>query len=414
MIPRALTDDLLASLKDTPVVLLIGPRQSGKSTLAEALGRYGHDAEYTNLDDTETLAAAQRDPGGFLDRFPGSVIIDEIQRAPELLLPIKAAVDRDRRPGRFLLTGSTNALVLPAVSDALVGRVAILNLWPFTQAEMEGRPQPTFLRRVVAPEELPEPRPAPGGRGDESSLIDRLLRGGFPEVVGREEPVARQRWFAAYLTTVIERDLRHLVNVERPTAIPALLASVAARTRGPLNRNALSQELGLPYSTLARYLSLLELSFVVKQVPAWHGKVHRRLAKTSKLLVSDSGLHCHLLKLDRARLEQDETTLGIVLEAFVGMELVKGMGIPGVDPDVMHFRAVPGAEIDFVVETRGGAVAGVEVKAARSLSGDEFRHLASLRDMLGERFVRGVLLYRGHQVLPFGDRLVAWPLRMLG
>lgn len=409
MFARALAVPLLEALADTPVVMLAGGRQTGKSTLALSLAEEGlHAADYVSLDDPTELAAAREDPSGFIARFDDPVILDEVQRAPELFLPIKSAVDNDRRPGRFLLTGSTNALLVPALADALAGRMEVLTLWPLSLAELGGRPESRFVEWLFAVD--PELPAEPGL--DRSDLVTRVLAGGYPEAVEREG-ARRDRWYVNYLTTILERDVRGLADIERLEQLPALLTSVALRTRGPLNKSALSQDLGIPNSSLDRYLALLERVFLVKRLPAWHGNLRSRLVKSPKLLLADSGLLCHQLQLDAARLDSDPAALGVALEGYVGMELVKIAAASAAERRMLHYRTAKGIEVDFVVESAGGHVAGIEVKAGQTVGVADFRRFERLREALGERFARGIVLYGGDRVVPFGDRLAAWPIGLL-
>lgn len=409
MIERGLTDQLLAALADTPVVTLIGGRQTGKSTLVQGLGERGHPAEYMTFDDPTVLAGARRDPVGFVERLGERVILDEAQRAPELLLPIKAAVDRRRVPGRFLLTGSANVLFLPGVADALVGRTEVLTLWPLSTAELEGRPAAELIEALFAERPSLPSRPTLGAE----ELIERLLASGYPEAALRRGAARRRRWFASYVATVLERDVRGLADIDRLEQLPGVLAAVALRSRGPLNKSGISQDLGIPQSTLDRYLALLERVFLVRRLPAWHGRIGPRLVKSPKLLVSDPGLLCHLLNADFGRLSEDRGLLGLVLESYVGMELAKACSLEAEAPRLLHYRTAKGSEIDFVLETSDGRVAAVEVKAAASVGPADLRRFEPLVDRLGERFVRGVVLYTGERAVPFGDRLAAWPLAQL-
>lgn len=409
MIERALSGPLLNALADTPVVLLVGGRQTGKSTLVTHLAERGHDAEYRTLDDPSELAAARRDPVGYVDALAGRAILDEVQRAPELSLPIKAAVDRDRRPGRFLLTGSANVLFAPAVADALAGRMEPLTLWPFSTAEIQGRPGGGFVESLFA-DGPPAPAESHLSRAD---LASRLVVGGFPESVERDDDERRWQWFSSYLTTILERDVRALADIERLEELPAVLTAIALRSRGPLNRAGLSQDLGIPASSLERYLVLLDRVFLVRHLPAWHNRMQPRLVKSPKMLLCDPGLLCRLLRLDRNRLAEDPTVLGVVLESYVGMELVKQVGVAAPGTAVMHYRTSKGTEVDFIVESSDGRIAAIEVKAAASVAEQDFRRFDRLRGALGGRFARGVVLYTGERVLPFGERLVAWPLSLL-
>jgi predicted AAA+ superfamily ATPase len=409
MIERALTPALLAALADTPVVLLTGGRQTGKSTLVTSLADRGYEAEYVTLDDPTELAAARRDPVGFVERLGERAILDEAQRAPELFLPVKASVDRDRRPGRFLITGSANVLLAPTVADALAGRMEALTLWPLSAAELAGRRGAEFFELLFAdPGEPPSPP-----RLDRAELVSRLLAGGYPEAVERVDDERRSRWFTSYLTTILERDVRALADIERLEQLPAILTAIALRSRGPLNRSGLSQDLGIPNSTVERYLVLLERVFVVCRLRAWRNRLGPRLVKAPKTLISDSGLLCRLLRLNRERLLEDPATLGLVLESYVGMELVKCAGLAGDGAGVTHYRTSKGAEVDFLVESPDGRLAAIEVKASASVGEEDFSRFESLRSSLGERFARGVVLYTGERAAPFGDRLAAWPVSLL-
>jgi predicted AAA+ superfamily ATPase len=408
VIERALTGRLLAALADTPVVALVGGRQTGKSTLVTGLADQGHPAEYVTLDDPTELAGARNDPVAFVERFEGPVIFDEIQRAPELLLPIKAAVDRDRRPGRFLLTGSANVLFVPSVAEALAGRMEVLTLWPFSAAEIEGRPGGGIVDLLFAD----RPRLPLAGLSAES-LVVRLLAGGYPEAVTRKDGERRRQWFLNYLNTILERDIRAMADIERLEQLPALLTAIALRGRGPLNKSGLSQDLGIPNSSIDRYVTLLTRVFLLRQFGAWHNRLGPRLVKGPKMLVSDAGLLCQLLRADRERLLEDDTLRGLVLENYVGMELVKAAGVAGGGNEVMHYRTIKGTEVDFLIEAADGRVVGVEVKGARSVAAEDFKRFERLEQSLGERFVRGVVLYMGERAVSFGERLSAWPIGLV-
>jgi uncharacterized protein len=407
MLKRALEEPLRAALVDTPVVMLVGARQTGKSTLAQALVENGN-ASYATFDDPGLLSAARADPARFVDGLGEMAVLDEVQRVPEIFLPIKASVDRDRRPGRFLLTGSANPLFLPEVSEALAGRMEVLTLWPFSQAELEGRDGGAFTELLFGSGSPGAYTPV--GRGE---LAARIARGGFPEAVDREDEDRRKRWFASYVTTILERDVRAIADIARLEELPNMLTALALRSRGPSNRSALSQDLGIPVSTFDRYLLLLERIYLVRRLPAWHNRLGPRLVKSPKLLLCDSGLLCHLLQWDEKHLASDTASFGLALEGFVGMELVKAADIGGGSVRVLHYRTSKGAEIDFVLEAGDRRISAVEVKGSNSIDVGDFRQMARLRDSLGSRFVRGVVLYSGDRVLPFGDRLEAWPVSVL-
>lgn len=387
--------------------MLVGARQTGKSTLVNAL--VGDHGSYLSLDDAAVLAVARDDPMAFIEGREGTTIIDEVQRAPELFMRIKLSVDRDRRPGRFLVTGSANPLFGPEAAEALAGRMEVLTLWPLSTAEIEGRPGIALVQSLLE-EDAPPPIPSPV---DREALITRILRGGFPEAIEREDGVRRARWFSSYLTAILEREVRALVDIARLEQLPAVLTYVALRSRGALNRSALGQDLAIPSTSIDRYLTLLERVFLIRRLPAWHNRLAPRLVKAPKLLLCDSGLFCHLLRLEGDRLLSDPISFGLALESFVGMELAKAADVDAGNPRLMHYRTFKGAEVDFILEGGDGRVAAIEVKSSSSVDAADFRRFHRLQEVLGTRFARGVVLYTGEHVLPFGERLEAWPVSTL-
>ncbi|HEX5526229.1 MAG TPA: ATP-binding protein [Solirubrobacterales bacterium] len=401
-------EPLRAALADTPVVMLVGARQTGKSTLAEVLVERSR-GDYVSFDDPRLLAAAHADPVQFLEGLDETAVLDEVQRVPQIFLPMKASVDRDRRPGRFLLTGSSNPLFVPEVAEALAGRVEILTLWPFSAAELEGADQLKVAELLLHPDESPSGlHPV-----DRDDLSMRVVQGGFPEAVERESEKRRAKWFSGYLATMLEREIRAIAGISRIEELPRMLTALALRSRGHLNMSALSQDLGIPVSTIDRYLVLLERIYLLRRLPGWHNRLGPRLVKSPKLLLCDSGLLCHLLRWDRKRLISDSTSFGLALESFVGVELAKAADLDGGEPRLMHYRTSKGVEIDFILEAADGRVAAVEVKASNSVGSADFRRFERLRETLGDRFVRGVVFYTGDRVLPFGDRFQAWPVSLL-
>jgi predicted AAA+ superfamily ATPase len=408
MLSRRLARPLEAALSDTPVVLLVGARQSGKSTLCRDLLERRRIAGYRTFDDTATLEWAQRDPTGFVASLPAGVVLDEIQRAPGLFLEIKRSVDEDRRPGRFLLTGSANVLNLPRLADSLAGRMEVKTLWPLSQGEIDGHVE-TFVDDLFAATWSPKVV-ASVSRKD---LITRILRGGFPEAVARRDSDRRTEWFASYVKTMLERDVRDLANVEALTAIPNLLSLLASRIGGLHNSAEVSRSIGVPSTTVARHLALLETIYMVGRLPGWWSKRSHRLIRAPKLLLADSGVAAHLTRCDEALLEAEPVRLGPLLENFVVMEILKQASWSKERPELSHFRTAGGREVDLVLEGRGGRIVGVEIKATATPRADDFRGLETLREVAGTSFVRGVLLHGGRDVLPFGDRMLAVPLGAL-
>jgi len=405
---RRLMPQVMAALADTPVVFVQGPRQAGKTTLVEMVRGAGHEAEYRTLDDAADRASAQRDPDGFIAALPEQVVLDEIQRAPALFLAIKASVDRRRKPGRFLLTGSAHALVLPTVADSLAGRMEVLTLRPFSQGEIAGSEE-VFVDACFATTFAPRRVEAAGW----PDLVERIVRGGFPTAQARADAGRRAAWFASYTTTILDRDLRDLANVQHLNELPRLLRLVAARSSGVLNLADLARDAGIPPSTLQRHWAMLEAIFFVQAIPAWSGNLSSRLAKAPKALVCDSGLLCYLLNLDAGRLREDDLMTGAALESFVACELVKQADWSETRPSLFHYRTHKQQEVDFVLEDRRGRLVGIEVKKTASPGPADFRGLRHLQERAGKRFLRGFMLYTGTESVAFGPDLYALPVSAL-
>lgn len=406
MIRRNIEDAIHVALSDTPVVLLNGPRQTGKTTLSQMVTEKSG-ARYFSLDDAATLAAAVGDPVGFVRNLPGSVVIDEIQKAPDLFPAIKLAVDKDRQPGRFLLTGSANVMTLPRLSESLAGRMEIIPLFPFSAGELAGHRE-GFLKRLFDGT-VSKTKPEPVNVG----LPVRLERGGYPEAYQRESDDRRAAWFASYISTILQRDVRDLARVDALQALPNLLKLLATRVSGLLNIADVGRDAGLPHSTLNRHLALLETVFLVHRLPAWSPNLGKRLVKAPKLHLVDSGLACHLIGADGRRISEDRTLLGRILETFVVGELRKQLSWSEPRTALFHFRTTTGAEVDMILERPDGTMAAIEIKATATVRASDFRTMTALRDQLGKRFVAGVALYLGDQVVPFGDKLTLVPLSVL-
>ncbi|MGE3313109.1 MAG: ATP-binding protein [Limisphaerales bacterium] len=395
-------------MADTPVVLVNGARQTGKTTLAQALAdRNG--AQYFTLDDAATLGLVAADPNGFIRNLKGPVVIDEIQKAQALFPAIKLAVDQDRKPGRFLLTGSANILTLPRLSESLAGRMEIIPLFPLSAGELAGRPE-RFVSSL-----FDGTLGQSGVRHDQADpdLAATLVCGGYPEALQRSSSARRSAWFASYISTLLQRDIRDLAQVDGLHALPNLLKLLAARGSGLLNMADVGRDAGLPHSTLTRYLALLETVFLVHRLPAWSHDLGQRLVKAPKVHLIDSGLACHLLGADAVRLNEDRPLLGRVLEGYVVAELRKQLSWADPGMGLYHYRTASGSEVDVVVEDRSGAIGGVEVKAGATVGPSDFAALKALRELFPKKFRTGVVLYSGDQVVPFGDRLWLMPAHAL-
>jgi len=410
MYRRFLMPEVDAALGDTPVVLLTGARQTGKSTLVQHVSARRKPAHQLTFDDLTTLNAARSDPQGFIAGLSGPVVIDEIQRVPEVLLPIKAAVDRDRQPGRFLLTGSANVLMLPRLADTLAGRMEVITLRPLSQGELAGTPE-QFLERLFATDD-PGWRSLPTDRAD---LLLRVGRGGYPEVQTRQAGKRRAAWFSSYLTTLLGRDMRDLTGIDALTELPRVLKALASRTANLLNYADVARDLAVPLTTLRRHVGLLTAAFLVQELPAWSINIPKRLVKSPKALITDTGLAAHLLGVtvgDPATGQGGQET-GALVESFVGNELLKQIGWHDPALTLHHFRTHIGEEVDFVLEAPDGTISGVEVKLSATLSSHDLRGLRTLRDAAGTRFRRGVVLYAGDAVVPIDRLITAVPMRNL-
>ena len=380
---------LRAALADTPVVFLNGPRQAGKTTLARQFpGRY------FSFDDPITLAAAQ-DPLGFIGQDPEPMILDEIQKVPALAPVLKLRVDQDRRPGRYLLTGSAQAQVLPDLARELVGRMEVLELYPLSRGEIEGVRE-RFLDRLWGDGFSAGDRPACDWRA-------MLEAGGFPEALARTDAERRSAWFRSYVGNLLDRDVRDLSSIEGRTQLPRLAQLLAARSASLLNLADIGRAIEVPHSTARRYLALLERTFLVTLVPAWSRNLSQRLVKSPKLHFLDSGVLGHLCGLSP----------GPWLESFVAAELLKQLAAFAPLQRLFHFRTAVGREVDFVLEVPDGRVAGIEVKASATLGAHDFRGLNALAELTGDRFAGGAVLYTGTTAIRFAPRLWALPLSCL-
>ncbi|MGH8115135.1 MAG: ATP-binding protein [Rhodanobacteraceae bacterium] len=403
---RLVEPALVEALSDSPVVLIHGPRQCGKSTLARMLGdKRGY--EYLSFDNDVTRSAAEADPIGFVDGLAEHVVLDEVQRVPGLFTSLKSAVDRDRRPGRFLLTGSANVLLVPKLADSLAGRMAIQRLHPFAQCELTGKFS-TFLDHLFAAE-FPA-RKLARLRGE---LTDRITAGGYAPALVRPEGRRRDNWYRDYIDTLVQRDVRDLARISALDAMPRLLRMAASRTAQLLNLSDLAALFQLSRVTIGDYVTLLEHVFLLERLSPWYSNRSSRLVKTPKLHLGDTGLACGLLSLDAATLAADRAQLGPLLETFVYQELLRLASGHEHRHDFSHFRDRDQVEVDIVIERGARQLAGVEVKAAATVTAADFRGLRKLRGMAGRHFVAGVVLYDGETCASFGDGLFAVPIRLL-
>ena len=410
MLRRHLVDRLLDALSDTPAVLVNGARQTGKSTLAQSPDLEGQGRYYLTFDDPGILTAAKRDPNGFVAGLETPVTLDEVQHVPELFPVIKAAIDRKRQPGQFLLTGSANVMLLPRLSESLAGRMEVLTLWPFSQGELHGAKE-TFVDALLSRKPI-------GQVGKQTvvkraDLFERVLVGGYPPAVARPRAARRDAWFQSYVMTMLQRDIRDLANIADATAVPRLLAVVAARAGALLNFADLSRTVALPQTTLKRYFALLEATFLVQLLRPWSRNLGKRTIQAPKVYLNDSGLLAHLLAATVDRVQTEGNLAGVLLENFAVMELRKQTTWSTTQPEIFYWRTASGQEVDVVLEDRAGRVAGVEIKAAATLGSNDVRGLQTLADTVGKNWVRGVVLYTGTQVVPFSSNIHGIPINRL-
>jgi uncharacterized protein len=402
--PRASRSVVEAALADTRIVFVMGARQVGKSTLTRQVALDRRIPTLLTLDDQTTRDAATSDPAGFLAGLSRPALIDEIQRAPDLLLAVKQDVDEHAdAPGRYLLTGSANVVTSRSVKDALTGRMEIVRLWPLSQAEIEGRSGNIVDALFGAGP--PQITGAPVGR---ASFAERAAAGGYPEARLRSGG-RRDRWFASYLETTLDRDLRDITDARKLDEVPRLLRFLAAQAANLLSYRSVAGKLDLNHETVREYVGLLQTIFLVRTLPAWRPGIAAREVATPKCYFVDSGLLAHLLGADEARIADDDQVTGKLLENFVVTEVLKQLDVAATDARAYHYRQRDD-EVDLILESRAGELTAAEIKSTASLRARDWRTLAKLRESRGEQFKAGVVFYTGAQTVPLGDRLWAVPV----
>jgi predicted AAA+ superfamily ATPase len=411
LLRRHAKDTLDVAMGYSRVTMLNGPRQSGKTTLARSVSEE-RTGTYLSLDDDVVLTAAKSDPIGLI-QAPEPVVIDEVQRAGErMVLAIKASVDRDPRAGRILLTGSTRFLTVPTIAESLAGRVDIVDLWPLSTGERRGI-EDHFVDALFSEKAALANHLERSDTLDRESYFEIVCQGGFP-AVRNLAPDQRARWFEAYLRTVLAREVTDLSAIRGARELPRLASLLAARTAQELNVNALSQDIGLRWNTMADYLSLLETAYLIFRIDAWSRNLTAKVVKHPKIHFVDSGLCARLIgATPAALLSPGHPAAGQVMETFVASEIARQITWAETDVHLYHFRDRGGAEIDLVLESTSGQVAAVEVKAGASVDDGDVRTLRAFRDRVGDRFVSGVVLYAGERAVQLDERLWAAPISAL-
>jgi predicted AAA+ superfamily ATPase len=405
MYKRYLDQKLLESIEDSPVVLVNGARQTGKSTLVKTLLNKTH--VYYTLDDYSILSSIKLDPYNFLVSQKKPIILDEIQRAPEAFLALKRIVDERRIPGRFVLTGSANILMLPKLADSLAGRMEILTLWPLSCSELHGQ----YSQRVSAllTGDFLSFSPAPTHIGD-NEYLRNILMGGYPEVVRRSTVSKRNSWFKGYLQTLLTRDVQDVSGIERLAQLPILLNILSARIGGLLNSSELSRSSQIPLTTLNRYLKIFEMLYLTVYLQPWHSNIGKRFVKSPKLYVSDVGLLSYLLGMTEDHLMQRPDLWGHIFENFIVMELIKHQTWSDVSFQIYHYRTENNEEIDIILETDHGELIAIEIKASKTIDGRSLKAIKSLQGALPHKTIKGFVVYTGDTIIPLSQNIWALPL----
>ncbi len=402
---RNIQPKVQSALLDTRVVLIVGPRQAGKTTLAKQHATAQR--PYLTLDDASTLQAARTDPTGFI-RGLKQAVIDEVQRAPELLLAIKESVDTDPTPGRFLLTGSTNLMAMPAVADSLAGRMEVHTLLPFSQAELLGTAR-NLLDRLFDGQGLPDL----GTTVVDEALMHAVLRGGYPEALRRGTSARTQAWLLDYVALILDRDVRDIANIDQLERMPRLLNILAAHAGQLVNHSSYGAALGLSAPTAQKYIGILERLFLLRQLPPWSHNAVSRLTKTPKLHFLDTGLLAAVKGIQLERLQNQRLDYGPLLENFVVTEVLKLMTWSDKRLRVSTFRTKEQDEVDLVIEDAQGRVVGIEVKASATVRPADLRGLRLLQAAVGDKFLHGLVLHDHDRITPFAANLHAAPVSML-
>lgn len=407
MFSRLIKDKIQLALQDTPVVYIMGPRQSGKTTIVKEM--ISNDWEYVTFDDAAQLNIAKSDPVGFIRNFPKEkfIVLDEVQRLPEIFVSIKQAVDENRTPGRFLLTGSANALLLPKLSDSLAGRIEAIPLSTLSEYELLDR-EPAFLDKLLQGES-----PATKEIRIRSHLIKRIVTGCFPEPVQRENESRIRSWYNNYLQSLIQKDIKDLGHIEHHDDMKKLLEVLTLYSGKLINFSELGEKVGLNRATVKKYTALLQQLFLVETLPAWHSNAYKRLIKTPKIHIVDTGIICSARGINTEKIIANPDLYGSLLETFIFNELKKQSNFTDEKINFYHYRDKDKVEVDLIIENGLGELFGIEIKAASSINAKDFVGLRKFKEIADKKFKIGILLYDGDLTTSFGDKLFAVPIAAL-
>lgn len=406
MFKRHIKPYLIKALERSPVVLLNGARQVGKSTLVkELIKEKGY--TYLTFDDETVYLAAKTDPASFINGLQKPAIIDEVQRVPEIFLNIKIDVDNNRIAGNYLLTGSANPLLIPNLGDSLAGRMEIINLMPLSQGEIEGTME-AFIDKAFSSESFKQPQETISKK----ELYQKIITGGYPSVQGKDEEI-KEAWMRAYINLLLQRDIKDIAQIEKIIELPNLLKILASRAANLLNVSEVSRECKMVAQTVHRYIALLETIFIITLQQSWHTNLALRYIKSPKVYLVDSGLLSYLLGMNIELSFNEPITIGKIVENFVVNELKKQATWSKTHPDIYHFRTTSGTEVDIILENRQAQIIGIEVKSAEKVTVDDFKGLKHLQEKIDKKLLKGIVFYCGSQVVPFGKDLWALPINCL-
>jgi predicted AAA+ superfamily ATPase len=405
---RNIKKHLLDCVNSSPVVLITGARQTGKTTLVREIGEQ-EQFSYVTFDDLFSQGAADADPVGFVKSAEKPVIFDEVQCAPKIFLPIKKDVDETQQSGRYILTGSANPLVIPNLGDSLAGRMQLIHLWPLSQGELLGIRE-SFIDRIFSK----EPPIFKSSKIDKEALIHLALTGGYPALQKADSERARYNWCNSYLTALIQKDITDLAKIENLRSIPNILQTLAYRVGALLNERDVGRAVGIPLTTLHRYLRLLEHLYITFLLPGWYKNLGKRVVKAPKIYFVDTAINIHLLGFNEERLRENPNMLGHIIENYVILEIIKQLGWNETIATPYHYRTHDGSdEVDLVLESTSGKIVGIEIKTSETISADDFRGLKRLRDESGQNFHQGFVLYTGNKQNSFDHNLFAVPISAL-